>query len=29
MLSNKLFSDIRHSDPQRNLKGGMAAAVIR
>ena len=27
MLSNNLFSDIRHSDPQRNLKGGMAAAV--
>lgn len=26
-ISNNLFEDIRHSDPQRDNKGGMAAAV--
>lgn len=29
MISNNLFEEIRHSDPQRDNKGGMAAAVVR
>ena len=27
VISNNLFEDIRHSDPQRDNAGGMAAAV--